>query len=120
MLEQAAHPDDGGDLVFRQTNALSTQILWCANARVRADIESRMAENARHEGRQPDIGRSPRRNGAQITRERHLGDVEFLVAEHPEEYLFGIERQVGHGTTLDLDPSIDDRTRAVIIAACNR
>ena len=114
VLHHAAHPDHGGDLIFRQADALAAQVLRRLDAGVGADVDAGMAEQPRHEGRDADIGRGAGRDGAHVARERQLRDVEFLVAEGAEENLLGIERQVGDGAALDLDAAVLDR------AACGR
>src|SRR5262249_57340665 len=73
-----------------------------------------------HEGGDADIGRVPRGYRANITRERKLRDVEFLVAEGAKEDLFRIKRQVGDFAAFHLDAAVPDGARAVVIAARNR
>ena len=120
VLHHAAHPDHRGDLIFRQADALAAQVLGLADAGVLADVDAGMAEDARHEGRNADIGRGAGRDRADVARERNLRDVEFLESEGAVENLLRIERQVGHRAALDLDPAVLDRLRAVVIAAGDR
>src|ERR1700681_4436480 len=76
-----------------------------------------MAEDARHEGRDADIGRGAGRDRAKVARERDFRDVELLVAKRAKEDLLRIERQVGDGAALDLDDPVLDRLRAVVVSA---
>src|SRR3984893_15266812 len=78
-----------------------------------------MPEQARHEGRDADIGRIPRCYRADVARERKLRDVEFLVAEGAKEDLFRIKRQVGDLAAFHLDAAVPDGAGAVVVAAYN-
>src|SRR5437764_3581153 len=77
MLQHAAHPHHGRDLVLGQTDPLAAQILRLADAAISTNIDTRMAENSRNESRNADIGRCAGRHRAQIARKRQFGDVEF-------------------------------------------
>jgi hypothetical protein len=120
MLHQAAHPYDRGDLILRHANALAAQIGRRLYARIAANIDAGMAEDARHEGRYSNVGRGSIGHGAQVAREGEFTDVEFLVLKCAEEDFLGIERQIGDGAALDLHPPVHDRPRAVVIAARDR
>jgi len=69
VLHHAAHPDHGGDLIFRQADALAAQVGGRADAGIGADVDAGMPEQPRHEGGDADIGRIPRGNGADVARE---------------------------------------------------
>src|SRR5262249_2886698 len=57
---------------------------------------------------------------AQIARERQLRDVELMELEGAVEGLLRIERQIGDRAAIDLDATVADRRRAVVVAACDR
>ena len=117
VLHHAAHPDHGGDLVFRQPDALAAQVFGLTDARAVADVDAGMPEDARHERRNADIGRGAGRDRAHVARERNLRDVEFLIAEHAEEDFLRIQRQIGDRAAVDLDLAVLDRLGAVVVAA---
>ena len=119
VLQHAAHPDYGGDLIFRQTDALALEIGRRADAGIGAHVDAGMPEQARHEGGDADIGRIPRCYRADVARERKLRDVEFLVAEGAKEDLFRIKRQVGDLAAFHLDAAVPDGAGAVVVAARN-
>ena len=120
VLQHAAHPDHRRDLVFGQADALAAQVLRLVDAGVGAHIDAGMPEQPRHEGRDADVLRRARRHGADVARERHLGDVEFLELEQPVEDLLRVERQVVDVAALDLHAAVDDRLGAIVIAAGDR
>ena len=120
VLHDAAHPHHRGDLVLGQPDALALEVGGRADAGVGAHVDAGMPEQPRHEGRDAHIGRGAGRDGADIARERQLGDVEFLVAEGAEEDLLRVERQVGRRAALDLDAAILDGPAAVVVAAGDR
>src|SRR5262249_14771187 len=119
VLQHAAHPDHGGDLIFRPANPLALEIGPGADAGIAAHIDAGMPEQPRDKGWDADIGRIARGHGADIAREREFRDVELLIAEGAEEYLLGIERQVSGRAAFHLYPAIPDGARAVVIAARN-
>src|SRR5262245_20487902 len=120
VLQHAAHPDHGGDLIFRQADALAPEVGRRADAGIGAHVDPGMPKQPRHEGGDADIGRIPRCDRAHIARKRKLRDVEFLVAEGAKEDFFRIKRQVDDLAAFDLDAAVPDGARAVVIAARNR
>ena len=120
VLQHAAHPDHGRDLVFGQADALAAQVLRLVDAGVGAHIDAGMPEQPRHERRDADVLRRARGDRADVARERHLRDVEFLELEQPVEDLLRIERQVVDVAALDLHPAVDDRLGAIVVAAGDR
>src|SRR5262249_13569828 len=120
VLQHAAHPDHGGDLIFRQTDALAPEIGRRADAGIGAHIDAGMPEQSRHEGRDAHIGRIPRCDRAHIARKRKLRHVEFLVTEGAKEDFFGIKRQGGDLAAFDLAAAAPVGRRGVVIAARNR
>ena len=119
VLQHAAHPDHRGDLVLGQADALAAQVVRLADAGIGAHIDAGVAEQPRHERRDADIVRRAGRHGADIARERQLGDLELLEAEGAKEDFLRIERQVVDGAALDLHAAVLDRLGAVVIAARN-
>jgi hypothetical protein len=120
VLHHPAHPDHRGDLIFRQADALAAQVGRRADAGAGADIDAGMAEDARHECRDADIGRGTGGDRPQIARERDFRDVELLELEGAVEDLLRVERQIGDRAAVHLDATVPDRGGPVVIAACDR
>src|SRR4029453_15942015 len=120
VLHHAAHPDHRRDLIFGQADALAAQVLRGADASTGADVDAGVAEDARYESRDADIGRGAPRDRAQIARERQLRDIELVELEGAVEDLLRIERQIGDRAAVDLHASVPDCRRAVVVAACDR
>ena len=119
LLEDAAHPDVRGLLVFRQADELALEIGRAADVAVSPDVDRRMPEMSRHERRNRDVGTKAARRRHQVAVERQLGDVEVVIAERPEKQLLGIERQIGDLAPVDLHAAVLDRTGAVVFGAGN-
>ena len=117
VLQDAADPDVGGDLVFRQADGLAFQILRPRDAAVGPDVDAGMAKQARDERRDRDVVVLSARDLQRIARERQLADVEFLVLEGAVERLLGLERRADQLAALDLDAAVEQRARPVVVTA---
>jgi len=117
VLQDAAHPYDGGDLVFRKADGLADEVPRRLDAAVGADIDAGMAEDARDESGYADVRGFAGIGDSQIGAEGELADVELLVAEGAEKHLLGLERDVGDVAALHRHAAVLQRAGAVIIAA---
>ena len=115
VLQDAADPDVGGDLVLGQADGLAFQVSRRFDAAVGAYVDARMPEQARNERGHTDVGVLAARSHQGVAGHRHLGDVELLVLEGTVEGLFRFDRDSGDFAALDRRTAVEDRTGAVVI-----
>ena len=119
VLQDHARPDAGGELIFRQADALALEILRLLDA-VGAHIDRVVAERARHEGRHADIGTIALRGLDREARHRQLADVEIHGAEGAEENLLRRQRHEHRIDAVDLHRAVEQRAGAVVVADRDR
>src|ERR1043166_9537107 len=117
VLQHPAHPDERGALIFRHAHPLAAQVLRCVDAGRGPHVDAGVAENAREERRNADVGRAAVGDRAQEAGERNFANVELREAECPVEYFFGFELQKSHVTTLHRDAAVAYRRRAAVVPA---
>src|SRR6185312_11220733 len=120
LLEEDAHPNAGGELIFRQADTPATQIRGCADAAVVADENRPVAEHARGEHRDADIGVVAARGLDGEARQRQLADIELRSTESTEKDLLGLEEHVNRIDSIDRYLPVQERSYPVIVARCDR
>src|SRR5438477_2974618 len=117
VLQNTANPYRRGHLVFGRGDALAGQLFWLPDPALGGHEDARMAEEARREYRNRDEwGIFPRdRHG--VRGERHLGHIEFAVAQHAKERLLDMLVQIDELDAFGLHAAVGERTRAVVIPA---
>ena len=118
VLQHDAGPDAGGELIFRQPDALALEVGRRLDA-VGAHPDRIVPERPRHEGRHADIGTVPCRGLHRRARHRQFADVEILAAEGAEEDLLGRQRHEHRIDAVDLHRAVDHGTHPVVIADRN-
>ena len=94
VAENAALPYRSRQLVFRSSDALSGQICGPADPAVRVDEDAVVPEHARRKDGNRDELRFVCEQGKRVRRQRHLRDIEFVIAEHSKERLFHDQGQI--------------------------
>src|SRR5579863_1675047 len=87
VLENAARPDQCGQLVFGYAYAAANQVAGPRDAGVRPDIDAGMAKRAGEKGGNGDVGRRSARALDHVAAERELGDVELGAAQSAKKGL---------------------------------
>ncbi len=118
VLQHDTRPDAGGELIFGLADALALEVGRRLDA-VLAHIDRVVAERARDEGRDGDIGIIAVGGLHREARHRQLADVEVLAAEGPEENLLGRQVHENGIDAVDLDRAVHEGTHAIIVADRN-
>src|SRR4030088_1881563 len=116
VLQNAAHPDIGGHLIFGQPDGLALEVLRARDAAVRADIDAAVTKQPRHKGRDRDVMRVAARRRHRVAAHRDFGDVEFGELEGAVERLFRLQVDRGDVATFDRRAAVEYRPGAVIVA----
>src|SRR3984893_2184152 len=116
VLQDAAHPDIGGHLIFRQPDGLALEVLRARDAAVGADIDAAVTKQPRHEGRDRDVMGVAARRRHRVAAHRDFGDVEFGELEGAVERLFRLQVDRGDVATFDRRAAVEYRAGAVIVA----
>jgi hypothetical protein len=115
ILEDAARPDVGRQLVLGEADAFALQVGGRLDA-VAADVDRGVPERPRYERWHADVGAGALRRLHRMARQRQLADVELGVAEGAEEDLLRRQRHVDWIDPVDLDGAVDQGPGAVIVA----
>ena len=96
MLGQdSANPHRRRHLVLGRSDPLADQVLRLADAGARVDVDARMAKEARRKDRDRDERARLAEHRDRVRRQRHLGDVELAMPQHPEEGLLDGQIEIG-------------------------
>ena len=105
VLQNRARPNNGSELVLRNTHPLAFKVLWGTNA-VFAHINRGVPKRPRQKHRHGNVGAVALSVLDQITRKRQLGDVKVTAAHGSEKHLFGAEQHVNRITAINLYPPV--------------
>ncbi|TMH66579.1 MAG: hypothetical protein E6H57_13300 [Betaproteobacteria bacterium] len=117
VVQEAADPDVRGDLVFGQAERLGLQVLRPPDAAIGANVDARVPEQTGNKSGDRDIVILAARDLQRVAGERKLADVELAVLERAMEGFFRLDRGGDHLAALDADAPVEERARAVVIAA---
>ena len=126
LLQDAADPDVGRELVLGHPDGAAGQVLGPGDVGPVADVDAAVPEAAGREDRDRDqrAGRATHwaagQVGQQVGRQRQFGDVELAVAEHAEEDLFRVERDVPQVSAFDRHPPVGQGPGPVVRPAGQR
>ena len=115
VLKKAAKPHHRRHLVFRHADALALEIGRPCDAAVGADIDRRVAEHPRQEGRHRDVGRHAARQRDQVGAEADLGHLELAVEIGALEALLHRHGEVVDVAAFDADAAVHQRPHAVVV-----
>ena len=76
--------------------------------------------NARREDRYGNELRLVRKQRERVRRERHLGDIEFVIAQHAKEGFLDDERQIGQLDAVESHAAFHQCPRPVVVPAGHR
>ena len=119
VLQDRARPDAGGELEFRQADALALEVLRLLDP-VGAHIDAVVPEHPRHERRDTDIGTIALRGLDRVARHRQFADVEIHGAERAEENLLRRQHHENGVDSVDLHGAVKQRARPVVVADGHR
>ena len=114
--EHAAYPDVGGDLVFGQAYGLALEVGRRLDAAVGADVDARVAEQARHKGRHADVGVLAAGGHQRVAGHRDFRHVKFVELEGAVKSLLGFYRHGGHFTALYRRAAVKERAATIVVA----
>ncbi len=97
--------------------ALADEVLRLADPALRGHEDARLPEAARREHRNGDERRIVARDRHRVRRQRHLGDVEFAVPQHPEERLLDVQVEVVEIDAVGTHGSVRERAGPVVVPA---
>src|SRR6516165_138375 len=115
ILQDDARPYAGGELIFRQSDALALHVFRRFHA-VLAHIDGVVAERARDEGRYTDIGTIPAGSLDREARQRQLANVEIDTAKCAKEDLLGRQAHEDRVDAVDLHDPVHQRANPVVIS----
>ena len=116
--EDPANPHRCGHLVLGRAYALADQVLRLANPGIDVDVDGRVPEEPRRKDRDRHEGARLAEHRHRVRRQRHLGDVELPVPQHPEERLLDRQVQKGEIDAVRLHGAVHQRAHAIVVPAC--
>ncbi len=120
VLEHAARDERGRVGIFAHPGAPSAQILRPRDAAIGPYVDRGVAEDARGEDRDADIGAGAARGIGDVAAERQLGDVEIGAGEGAGEHLLMRRGDEFGRATQNGDAAVDDTPRTIVVATGDR
>jgi hypothetical protein len=116
VLEDAAYPDVGGDLVLGQADALAFQIGWGLDAAISPDVDTGMTEHPRHKRRHTDVMALVTRDGGGMAGQGQLANIELVVLEGAMKAFFGRHCQGQQIHPINRRAAIENGLGAIVVA----
>ena len=96
---------------------LSDQVFGFADAALRRNEDARLAEESRRKYRDRDERRLVARDRHGVGGQRHLGDVEFAVAQHAKERLLDMQVKAVEIDAFGAHAAVGKRASAIVVPA---
>jgi len=116
VLQHAARPEHGGHLVLGHADALAAQVGRAGDAAVGADVDGRVAEDARQEYRQRHVGMLVAAGERdEIGRHADLGNLELAVEYAAVKAFLGRQGEVVDLAAFHAHPAVHHRADPVVV-----
>jgi hypothetical protein len=117
LLQDAADPDVGRELVLGQADRPADEVGRLADPAARTDVDAAVPEHPRREGGYGHERRFRLLQAHHVARQRQFRGVELGVADHAVEDLLHLQADAGQGHSFDTDRAVPQALGPVALRA---